>query len=295
MSIQSTTNQIASIDRDIYNAEQQIANVDKSILSKQKEATAILEKIQKEKDIKRAISYQKDYSRKQEEISRIEKDKSTKHKALADKKKKRSDLMVILLKEEKTERDKANKQQQIERDKAKKEQKELLTIQQQITREMERQRTMSIQTVQNIHHSEDDKTYDVFVSHASEDKVSFVAPFVEALIAKGLKVWYDDLELKVGYSLRRNIDKGLSNSTFGIVVLSKFFFQKEWPQKELDGLFARESDGEKVILPIWHEISKNEVLRFSPIIADLVALNTSIFTIDEIAAKIADRVLSDKP
>ncbi len=106
----------------------------------------------------------------------------------------------------------------------------------------------------------------------------------------GVEVWYDEFELTVGKSLRRSIDNGLSNSKFGIVVLSEYFFQKEWPQKELDGLFAKEVNGEKVILPIWHKISKNEVIKYSPIIADLMALNSSSFTIEELAKEIAKAV-----
>lgn len=74
------------------------------------------------------------------------------------------------------------------------------------------------------------------------------------------------------------------------MVLSEAFFKKEWPQRELDGLFAKEVNGEKVILPLWHKISKNEVISFSPIIADLVAINTTDFTIEEIAEMIAKRV-----
>ena len=135
-------------------------------------------------------------------------------------------------------------------------------------------------------------TYDVFVSHASEDKDDFVRDFVKCLQQNGLKVWYDEFTLRVGDSLRRSIDNGLRNSRYGIVVLSEAFFSKEWPQRELDGLFAREVNGEKVILPIWHKISKNEVMKFSPIIADMLALNTSSFTIEEIAKEISDRVLN---
>lgn len=135
-------------------------------------------------------------------------------------------------------------------------------------------------------------TYDVFVSHASEDKDEFVRPFVKCLQENGIEVWYDEFSLRVGDSLRRSIDNGLKNSSYGIVVLSEAFFSKEWPQRELDGLFAREVNGEKVILPIWHKISKNEVLKFSPIIADMLALNTSSFTIEEIAKQISDRVLN---
>lgn len=116
--------------------------------------------------------------------------------------------------------------------------------------------------------------WDVFICHASEDKEEFVKPLAEALVQRGLGVWYDEFELKMGDSLRRSIDRGLHDSRFGIVVLSHAFFSKEWPQKELDGLVAREVGGTKVILPIWHRISREEVLRYSPTLADKKAAST---------------------
>ena len=74
--------------------------------------------------------------------------------------------------------------------------------------------------------------YDFFISHASEDKEGFVRQLEEVLQSKGASVWYDEFTLKVGDSLRREIDRGLVNSRFGVVVLSEAFFKKEWPQKE---------------------------------------------------------------
>ena len=85
----------------------------------------------------------------------------------------------------------------------------------------------------------------------------------------------------------------MSSSRYGIVVLSESFFSKNWPQYELNGLVAREMHGGKVILPIWHKVSKDEVLKFSPTLSDKVALNTSIYSVAEIAEKLAE-VLSDK-
>lgn len=125
--------------------------------------------------------------------------------------------------------------------------------------------------------------HDVFISHASEDKDSFVRPFAEALSLRGLAIWYDEHSLKWGDSLRREIDRGLSNSRFGVVVLSKHFFSKKWPQTELDGLMAKEMNGDGRILPIWHSISKDEVLAASPILGNKLALNTSVQTIEEIS------------
>ena len=101
--------------------------------------------------------------------------------------------------------------------------------------------------------------WDVFISHASEDKEDFVRPLAEALKARGLLVWFDEFTLSVGDSLRRSIDRGLACSRFGVVVISLHFLNKEWPQKELDGLVAREVDGAKVILPVWHNITADQV------------------------------------
>lgn len=118
------------------------------------------------------------------------------------------------------------------------------------------------------------ENWDFFISHASEDKDAIARGLAEALRAKGKKVWYDDFSLKVGDSLRESIDHGLARSNFGIVILSSQFFEKHWPKKELDGLAAREVNGRKVILPVWHEVRFNEVREYSPTLADRVAVST---------------------
>lgn len=129
--------------------------------------------------------------------------------------------------------------------------------------------------------------YDVFISHASEDKDEVVRPLAKALMERGLKVWYDEFELRIGDSLRRKIDKGLSNSRFGIVVLSRNFIRKGWTNYELDGIITKAVSGEQVMLPIWHNITKQEIIDYSPSLADKLARNTSSSTIDEIAEEIA--------
>jgi hypothetical protein len=137
-----------------------------------------------------------------------------------------------------------------------------------------------------------EKKYDVFISHASEDKDDIVRPLAHALTAKNLSVWYDEFELKIGDSLRRKIDKGLANSKFGIVVLSKNFITKGWTNYELDGIITKAVTGEQVILPIWHNITKKEVIDFSPSLADKLARSTSSFTVEEIAQEIADVIFA---
>lgn len=127
------------------------------------------------------------------------------------------------------------------------------------------------------------EAYDFFISHATEDKDGFVRELAETLRARGAKVWYDEFTLKVGDSLRRNIDRGLADSKFGVVVLSEHFFRKEWTNRELDGLVALEVGGQTRILPIWHKVSKDEVAKYSPTLADKVALNTAIRGVGDIA------------
>ncbi len=132
--------------------------------------------------------------------------------------------------------------------------------------------------------------YDLFICHASEDKESFVRPLADALRKENIEVWYDEFSLKLGDSIRRSLDKGLKQSRFGIVILSKNFFEKRWPQYELDGLAEREMKGDdKVILPIWHGVTHDDVMQYSPSLAGRKAVSSSEGTdkvIDEILAVI---------
>lgn len=129
--------------------------------------------------------------------------------------------------------------------------------------------------------------YDAFICHASEDKDTLVRPLAKLLIKMGFDIWYDEFELEVGDSLRKSIDKGLLNSSYGIVILSKAFFAKNWPVYELNGLTAREIEGKKVILPVWHGVDKQDVLKYSPTLADKVALSTTKMKLKEIAKGLA--------
>ena len=132
------------------------------------------------------------------------------------------------------------------------------------------------------------RKYDVFISHASDDKEAIVRPLAICLQNEGLKVWYDEFELRIGDSLRRKIDQGLANSRAGLVVLSHAFIAKGWTNYELDGLITKAVTGEQVLLPIWHNITKQEVIEYSPSLADKVARSTATHTVQEIAEEIAD-------
>ncbi len=118
------------------------------------------------------------------------------------------------------------------------------------------------------------KQWDVFVSHAHEDKESIARPLSENLKNHGYSVWFDEFTLTIGDSIRKSIDFGLSRSRFGIIILSPYFMEKVWAQKELDAFFSRELDEEKVILPVWHNITAKEIREKSPLLADRLATSS---------------------
>lgn len=135
-----------------------------------------------------------------------------------------------------------------------------------------------------------DREWDVFIAYASEDRPTADLLAAE-LESRGVRPWRDKTELRMGMPLLRSIDYGLAHSRFGVVVLSHAFFSKDWPQRELAGLVALQVAGRQQVLPVWHGLSHDEVLGYSPTLADTIAARTSDSTVEEIAAEIARIVL----
>ena len=115
---------------------------------------------------------------------------------------------------------------------------------------------------------------DVFVCHASQDKDGFVRPLAEGLRRLGVTVWYDEFSLTLGDSVSRQIDYGIANARFGIVIISRDFIGRPWPEHELQGLVNRDIEQDLRILPIWHGVNKQEVEAFSPSLSDKFAIDT---------------------
>ena len=115
------------------------------------------------------------------------------------------------------------------------------------------------------------KKWDVFICHASEDKKSVAKPLVDKLKEEGVDVWYDEFELDWGSHLMQSINYGLKKSLFGIVILSKSFFKKEWAQRELAGLHSLSiANKENKILPLLYQITHDELINYSPLLSDIV-------------------------
>lgn len=278
MSVQTVQNSIEQVQKDINTLNQKLTTETK------KEASAT----DRIATIKRSITKNTSptmLNGKQRDITRLETEIVDSQKKRAELTKKISEKTAQLYKYQQQLFQEQGKEQ-------KKFQQNLERKEKAVTRNQEallQQAVLSVRQTSNFSsQSMSSPMYDVFISHASEDKDEVVRPLAEKLQEAGFLVWYDEFQLKVGDSLRRSIDKGLANSRFGIVVLSSHFFAKNWPQYELDGLVAREMTGGKVILPLWHKVSKQEVISYSPSLADKVALNTSAYTPEELAKELGD-------
>ncbi|MFV1975536.1 MAG: toll/interleukin-1 receptor domain-containing protein, partial [Candidatus Scalindua sp.] len=131
--------------------------------------------------------------------------------------------------------------------------------------------------------------YDVFVSHASEDKEDFVDALVKKLEEFNLEVWYDKNELTIGDDIQQNIISGIEFSLTGIVVLSPHFFDrnKSWTKEELNKFLSRKEQNSKVILPVLHNMSVEDLRKENPGLADVLGAKSDE-GVDHVAEKIAE-------
>ena len=133
-------------------------------------------------------------------------------------------------------------------------------------------------------------SWDVFISHSSEDKDGFVRPLAHSLTALGLSVWYDEFSLRLGESLSGSIDVGLRESRRGILVITPAFLRKRWPQAEYRALLQREVDEGDVLVPLWHGVSRKSIRTYSPLLADKVALITTGMAAADVALSLCREI-----
>lgn len=296
MSISSITSTITRLQKEISTIAAKVSQETKKEVALYSRINQIQRSISKSTSASSLSSKLSEIERKQKEIATISVAKAALAKKESDKNAALIKARQELAKEEEKERKRIASAKERELKKEieleKQRQRAQLEFQRNLNAELSATSALS-RKIESMtpQHQEPEIACDLFISHASEDKEDLVRPLAVALEKLGVKVWYDEFTLKVGDSLRRSIDSGLSNSRFGTVVLSSSFFSKNWTQYELDGMTAKEMDGRKMILPIWHKVTKSEVIKFSPTLADKVALNSSVHSTEEIAQLIADVVL----
>ena len=117
----------------------------------------------------------------------------------------------------------------------------------------------------------------IFISHCTEDKNDIARPLATSLIEDGYEVWFDEPIINGGDSIFDKINEGLKITDYGIVIFSRSFFAKrKWPMMELEALIAKETHDRKIIIPIWHHISFNDMKNNFPLLANRKGLSTDI-------------------
>jgi len=275
MSVQSAQNDVARVLREIADLEKRLADEAKKEADISGKQARVRSSMTGSITASTLASKARDLDRLVSDAARVQGSKADISKRIATK---RSDLNRC---QERLTREERSAQKQLQEQEVRR-RREAEEHNRSINRQLAALRA-SVPTASSIAQVGDAQGHDFFISHASEDKEDFVRSLAQALTGRGARVWYDEFTLKVGDSLRRAIDRGLAGSRFGVVVLSEHFFRKEWPARELDGLVALEVSGKSRVLPIWHKVSKDEVVRYSPTLADKVALNTTLKSVDEIA------------
>lgn len=275
MSVEQYQKTVNTLDKEIADLEKKRNALDSKcadLKGKISDAEAAIRKTKSASTVKSKLSqitaWQKEESRKATESANI-------GKKISEKRTKRNDAYK-----------KMQKAQQDEDKKKEKQMKNMQASYENRVRELTNQLSAKPIIPETIHtYVEADEEYDVFVSHAWEDKEGFVDEFVAELEKLGIKVWYDKQRIKWGDSMRTRIDDGLKKSKFGIAVISPDYIAegKYWTKAELDGLFQLESVNGKMLLPIWHNITKQQVMDYSPIVASKLAMTTASMTAEEIA------------
>ena len=134
--------------------------------------------------------------------------------------------------------------------------------------------------------------YDVFLSHANADKENFVDELSASLEKLGIRMFYDKTSLEWGDNWKDRILEGTKKAEFAIIVISEHFFDREWTEKELAEFLNRQNrNGQKLILPIIHNITNGDLRKKYPSVADIQTIDSQKYTCDEIALLFARQLI----
>lgn len=275
---------VNGLDKEIADLEKKQASADKKAADEKKKAASVT--ISKNASASTVKSKMNQIARYNDASNKATSESADLAKKIADKRKKRNDAYLKLQKEQQNEQKKQDKKI---KNMQKSYERKITDLSSQMMGSLH-ERVVSVTPEINVSNFEEELQYDVFVSHAWEDKEDFVEEFIQELRDLEIRVWYDKSRIKWGDSMRAKIDEGLKKSRFGVAVLSPNYIAegKYWTKAELDGLFQMESVNGKTLLPIWHKLTKKEVMDYSPIIASKLAMNTASMTAKEIAEKLKE-------
>ena len=130
--------------------------------------------------------------------------------------------------------------------------------------------------------------YDVFISHANKDKEELIEELYKSLSKLGISIFYDKESLEWGDNWKKRILNGTKKAEF----ISENFFDREWTERELSEFLNRQNrNGQKLILPIVHNITMQQLQAKYPNVADIQAIDSSKYNCDQIALLFAKQLI----
>lgn len=137
-----------------------------------------------------------------------------------------------------------------------------------------------------------EEKYDVFISHASKDKIAYVNALRSEIKKLGVNVFYDTDIIEWGDEWKNTILEATAQSEFAIVVISENFFGREWTERELNEFLHRQNDtNQKIVLPLLYNVSPENVIEQYPFLEDIQYIETSKYTKKEIAILFAKQYI----
>ena len=136
------------------------------------------------------------------------------------------------------------------------------------------------------------KQYDVFISHANKDKSDYVDLLYLTMKRLGVNIFYDSEVLSWGDNWKQVILDGTNTSEFAIIVISENFFDREWTERELHEFLNRQNlNGQKIVLPLLHNISLDDLRNKYPELADIQVIESKNFSREEVAILFAKELI----
>ena len=136
------------------------------------------------------------------------------------------------------------------------------------------------------------KQYDVFISHANKDKLDYVDSLYMAIRKLGVNIFYDSEVLSWGDDWKKVLLDGTEQSEFAIIVISENFFGREWTERELEEFLKRQNtSGQKIVLPLLHNVSLDMLKEKYPSLADIQCIDTVRYSKEDITVLFAKELI----
>jgi hypothetical protein len=148
-----------------------------------------------------------------------------------------------------------------------------------------------LEDVHSIVDADVERERDAFLCHAWGDRLDAAQEFFSSLTEFGADVWFSERDVQLGRSLARQLDAGLRVSKVGVVLVTPNMLTAlragGFADQELGSLL-----GSGRVIPVMHRVTHEQLRNESPLLASRAGLSTEGSSLREVAAKIAEAVLS---